>query len=222
MAGSRFVTLFHLPRADLHSLAQLQHANLQPAGPGPGYTVGHSYADPHTPDGTADFNHRLNEALWDRFFFSTLPAETGALPAALPNRRIVYHRRDGVPPEPDAVRNYDTAAAHLLVDGPFNLNSTSVEAWQALLASFNGQRLAWDDPATGATTTITVGSAFLRGRVRATAARTTAGAAFARSPMRSCTVSPPRSWTGCGRTGRSARSRSSSTARSTRQRRASA
>ena len=158
--GQPFVTLFHLPGADLHSLAQLQHANLQPAGPGPGYTVGHSYADPHTPDGTADFNHRLNEALWDRFFFSTLPAETGALP---PNRRMVYHWRDGVPPDPDTVRNYDTAAAHLLVDGPFNLNSTSVEAWQALLASFNGQRLAWDDPATGATTTATVGSAFLRG-----------------------------------------------------------
>ena len=161
--GQQFVTLFHLPRTDLHSLAQLQHANLQPAGPGPGYTVGHSYADPHTPAGTADFNHRLNEALWDRFFFSTLPAETGALPAVLPNRRIVYHRRDGVPPEPDTVRDYDTAAAHLLVDGPFNLNSTSVEAWQALLASFNGQRLVWDDPATGATTTITVDNAFLRG-----------------------------------------------------------
>jgi hypothetical protein len=161
--GQRFVTLFHLPCADLHSLAQLQHANLQPAGTGPGYTVGHSYADPHTPDGAADFNHRLNEALWDRFFFSTLPEGTGAPPAALPNRRMVYYRRGGVPPEPDAVRNYDTAAAHLLIDGPFNINSTSVAAWQALLASLNGQRLAWDDPATGATNTITVGSAFLRG-----------------------------------------------------------
>jgi len=161
--GRQFVTLFHLPRTELHSLAQLQHANLQPGGCGPGYTVGHSYADPHTPDGAADFNYHLNAALWDRFFFSTLPAETGALPAVLPNRRIVYHRRDGGPPEPDAVRNYDTAAAHLLIDGPFNLNSTSVEAWQALLASFNGQRLAWEDPATGASTTITVDSAFLRG-----------------------------------------------------------
>ncbi len=160
--GQRFVTLFHLPCADLHSLAQLQQANLQPAAAGPGYTVGHSYADPHTPDGAADFNHRLNEALWDRYFFSTLPAGAGALPAALPNRRIVCHRRGGVPPEPDAVRRYDTAAAHLLIDGPFNVNCTSVEAWQALLASLAGQRLAWEDPATGATSVITVGNAFLR------------------------------------------------------------
>ena len=80
--GQRFATLFDLPCADLHSLAQLQHANLQPAGAGPGCTVGHSYADPHTPDGTPDFNYRLNEALWDRFFFSTLPGGDGALPAA--------------------------------------------------------------------------------------------------------------------------------------------
>ncbi|MDD2763809.1 MAG: hypothetical protein PHE83_07545 [Opitutaceae bacterium] len=161
--GQRFVTLFHLPDADLHALAQLQHANLLPVGTGPGYTVGLAYADPHTPDGTADFNHRLNEALWDRFFFSTLPAGTGTLPAMLPNGRIVYHRRGGVPSALEAVRNFDTAAAHLLIDGPFNIHSTSVEAWQALLASFNGQRLEVEDPATGATSAATVGGAFLRG-----------------------------------------------------------
>ena len=161
--GQQFVALFHLPCADLHSLAQLQHANLQPGAAGPGSTVGHAYADPHTPDGAADFNHRLNEALWDRFFFSTVPAGAGPLPAAFPNRRIICHRRGGRPQDPDAVRHYDTAAAHLLIDGPFNVNATSVEAWQALLASFNGQRLTWEDPATGATGTAIVGSAFLRG-----------------------------------------------------------
>jgi hypothetical protein len=157
--GQRFVTLFHLPRADLHSLAQLQHANLQPAAGGPAYTVGQSYADPHTPDGPADFNHLLNGVLWDRFFLSTLPAETGALPDALPNRRIVHYRRDGRPPDPDAVRNADSAAAHLLVDGPFNVNSTSVAAWQAMLASFNGQALACYDPEDGTTDAMTVGNA---------------------------------------------------------------
>ena len=162
--GQRFVTLFHLPCADLHSLAQLQSANLQPDNAGPGFTVGQSYADPHTPDGVADFKHRLNEALWDRFFFSTLPAGADP-PAALPNRRMVYYRRGGIPPAPDAVRNYETAAAHLLIDGPFNVNSTSVEAWQAQLASLNGQRLAWEDPETGATNTATIGSAFLRSPV---------------------------------------------------------
>ena len=163
--GQRFATLYSLPCADLHSLAQLQHANLQPANTGPGCTVGHSYADPHTADGTPDFDYRLNEELWDRFFFSTVPAGSGALPAALPNSRIVYYRPRGLPPDPAAVRNCGTAAAHLLVDGPFNLNSTSVEAWQALLASLNGQSLAWTDPGTGNAVTATVASAFLRSPV---------------------------------------------------------
>jgi len=156
--GQRFATLFDLPCADLHSLAQLQHASLQPASAGPGCTVGHSYADPHTVDGTSDFNYRLNQALWDGYFFSTLPA-------TFPNRRIVYFSRGRGPPDPAAVRNYDTAAAHLLVDGPFNINSTSVPAWQALLASLNGQSLGWTDPGTGAVHTEMVASAFPRNPV---------------------------------------------------------
>jgi len=161
--GQRFVTLYDLPGDELHSLGQLQHANLQPAGAGAGTTVGQAYADPHAPDGTPDFNWRLNDALWDGYFFSTLPAGPGAPPAVLPNGRIVWHRRGGVAPAPDAARDYDRAAAHLLVDGPFNVNSTSVEAWQAQLASLNGQRLAWDDPAAGTTSVATVASAFPRG-----------------------------------------------------------
>lgn len=156
--GQRYVTLFHVPRAGLHSLAQLQHANLQPAAAGPAYTAGQAYADPHTPDGTADFNHRLNDALWDRFFFSTLPAE-----AATPlNRRLVPWDAAGAPPPAAALHDYDTAAAHLLVDGAFNVNSTSVEAWSAQLASLNGQRLAYDDPAADLTVTTTVGCALPR------------------------------------------------------------
>jgi hypothetical protein len=160
--GQRFATLFDLPCADLHSLAQLQYANLQPASAGPGCTVGHSYADPHTPDGTPDFDDRLNEALWDGFFFSTLPGGSEPLPAAALNRRLVFYRHGGGSPEPGAVRNFDTAAAHLLIDGPFNINSTSVAAWQAVFASLNGQSLAWTDPETGTVHKETVGNAFLR------------------------------------------------------------
>jgi hypothetical protein len=156
--GQRFVTLFHVPRTGLQSLAQLQQANLQPAAAGPGTAAGQSYADPHTPDGTPDFAWRLNDSLWDRYFFSALPPD-----AAVPlNRRIVPYRRGGLPPEATAVHDYDTAAAHLLVDGAFNINSTSVEAWQALLASLNGQRLAYTDAATSEPATVTVGHAFPR------------------------------------------------------------
>jgi hypothetical protein len=163
--GQRFASLFHLPCADLHSLAQLQSANLQSENAGPGFTVGQSYADPHTPDGTVDFNYRLNDALWDGCFFSTVPAGGSPLPLALPNRRMIYYRHGGIPPAPDAVQKFETAAAHLLIDGPFNVNSTSVEAWQAQLASLNGQQLAWVDPETGAANTVSLGSAFSRSPV---------------------------------------------------------
>ena len=161
--GQRFVALYHLPVGELHSLGQLQHANLQPAGAGPGTTVGQGYADPHTPDGAPDFNHRLNEALWDSCFFSTIPAGPGALPAALPNGRLAWYRRGGAPPDPGAARDLDRAAAQLLVDGAFNVNSTSVAAWRAQLASLHGQQFARDDPATGAAVVATVASAFPRG-----------------------------------------------------------
>ena len=161
--GRRFVIPFHVPCDELHSLAQLQHANLQPAAAGPGFTVGQSYADPHTPDGEPDFVYRLNEALWDRFFFSTVPGGPGPLPANLPDGRIVTCAPGGAPPDPDAVRGADTAAAHLLVDGAFNVNSTSIPAWRALFASLNGQVMAWEDPATGACTPATMGNGFLRG-----------------------------------------------------------
>ncbi len=156
--GRQFVPLFHVPRTDLHSPAQLQHANLSATAAGPGSAAGQSYADPHTPDGTPDLAYRINEVLWDRYFFSTLPSDTdGPL-----NRRLIPYRRDGRPPDAAALHGYTTAAAHLLVNGPFNVNSTSVAAWRALLASLSGQRLACADPATDALTVVTVGHAFPR------------------------------------------------------------
>lgn len=156
--GRRFVTLFHVPREDLQSLGQLQHAALQPSAAGPGSTVGESYADPHTQDGVEDFVHRLNAAFWDRYFFSTLPRDSDR-PR---NHRLVPCARGGVPASSAVLHDGGAVAGHLLVDGSFNVNSTSVEAWQALLGSLNGQRLVWTDPATGTTTETTVGCAFPR------------------------------------------------------------
>ncbi len=154
--GRTFVTLLHVPREALHSLGQLQHARLHSGAATPGRSVGESYADPHSPDGVEDFSLRINEALWDRYFFSTMPSD-GNVPL---NHRLAPYASDGVPATDEAMHNPATAAAHLLVDGPFNVNSTSIEAWQALLASLNGQRMVWSDPATGATSAVTIGSGF--------------------------------------------------------------
>ncbi len=87
-----------------------------------------------------DLSYLLNENLWDRYFLSSLP--DGALdlvdPDPLPNSRI---RLDtALIAEEGAgtgdVRNFDDASVYLRNFGAFNVNSTSVEAWKALLTSF--------------------------------------------------------------------------------------
>ncbi len=118
---------------------------------------------------TYDMVWPLNEALWDEWFFSSVPvydlvrrngpdvflpdpggygnfAGDGDLREylvdrqPLPNPRMAYYGE----PDPQDLENREglrgvrTAAAGLLIDGPFNVNSTSVEAWKAILASANG------------------------------------------------------------------------------------
>ncbi|MFH1500248.1 MAG: hypothetical protein ABII82_20780 [Verrucomicrobiota bacterium] len=179
------VTLFELPdaRLGLLSLGQLQHAPLSLLSAHPAYAVGNSLADIRLSDRTAtsdnaplastleptrrmethhDLSWHLNRALWDRYFFSTVPSGNapgvtvlpggGAQPAwtqgdidagtPLPNARLRYHRRDGVAPSVDRLVKtaspdsdpFNQAAAHLLLAGGFNVNSTSEQAWRAVLA----------------------------------------------------------------------------------------
>lgn len=155
----------------LYSLGQLQHVLFSQLANEAGYAVGNSHASPLIPrrqvfvqgagplsmqDGpmggsgqpsvidysTIDLSHILNDALWDRTFVSTTSDDarvTAALDGdgTLPNPRLR--------PIPGAtladLQNAERAAAHLLVDGAFNINSTSVEAWMAFLAGNNGREL---------------------------------------------------------------------------------
>ncbi len=118
----------------------------------PTYAIGNSYAAVQVPrEATigvvtstdpvttfSDVSYLLNEALFDQYFFSTIPQDTSLSIEydKLPNKRLVPINgavADAV------VRSSGTAAAeNLLVDGAFNVNSTSVEAWYALLNSFRG------------------------------------------------------------------------------------
>ena len=78
-----------------------------------------------------DVSYLLNTALWDGYFFSTVPQSSGSsLPGALPNGRLTPLTQDIA-----RLQNGDSAAAYLAVDGAFNINSTSVEAWKAVLSS---------------------------------------------------------------------------------------
>jgi len=115
-----------------------------------------------------DLSHYLNETLFDGCFFSSVPPALNPASAAdqqidltkyppfvkfdqaainsgtlaLPNARMQYYLRSGSSPALADVQNVHKAAANLLVDGAFNVNSTSVEAWKALLGSLSQQAMA--------------------------------------------------------------------------------
>ena len=80
-----------------------------------------------------DHSYLANRALWDGYCFSTVPT-SGALTFPLPNGRHVLAGAAKTNDTTD-LRNADRAASRLLVDGSFNINSTSEEAWRAVLAS---------------------------------------------------------------------------------------
>lgn len=170
--------LFDFPRRGaaqppITSLAQLQHANLATndeaingtIGFGSTYTIGNSYHNPFVtrgqsvqtrpnlytlaPGGTSgstryfDLSYLLNTALWDRYFFSGVP-QSGPDFDPL---NLRYGLVDDTVTATDV--RAATAAEHLTVEGAFNLNSTSKNAWIALLGGLNGRRVNDDSTAAG-------------------------------------------------------------------------
>ncbi|HEY9249654.1 MAG TPA: hypothetical protein VIO38_11000, partial [Rariglobus sp.] len=91
-----------------------------------------------------DSSYLWNDIFWDRFHFSSYPA-TGNFDFTDPTDKLVNSRykpfRDAseVPPDDETrFRGLYKAAENLLVDGAFNINSTSIEAWKAVFSSLKG------------------------------------------------------------------------------------
>lgn len=81
-----------------------------------------------------DGAYYVNRALWDSWFLSTAPDVADPSAEEWPNSRFSLLEPDG----PDTVANLADirrAAAEVLLDGGFNVNSTSERAWGAVLAS---------------------------------------------------------------------------------------
>ncbi|WPJ96744.1 hypothetical protein SH580_03370 [Coraliomargarita algicola] len=80
-----------------------------------------------------DYSYLLNQALWDGYFFSSLPTPNSRTPA---NQRFV-----ALDSTATATMSAGNVAAEFLLEGAFNVNSTSENAWRALLAAFYGESL---------------------------------------------------------------------------------
>ena len=98
-----------------------------------------------------DISYLMNVALWDRYFFSTLVPAVSATPA---NSRMAFATgysasavqsamiNGGLNPN-DPATNKPTflaylPARYLMIDGAFNVNSTSFEAWRSVLSALRG------------------------------------------------------------------------------------
>ena len=174
--GSEKTILFCIP-SQLASIAQLQHAdltgddNFASICHQPGNAVGNSYATPfvkrglisqartdyticpntQTANNYYDICYLLNAALWDSYFFSTIP-RNGSLTPENPSLIRIASSAASADLE-DPVK----AASQLMLDGAFNCNSTDKNAWKAFLASSKHFKHAADT-----STTTNAGAAFPR------------------------------------------------------------
>lgn len=172
-SGSSFVQTYHVPLAPSASLGDMVHGNLAPSSmlPRVVHPLGNSRAHPLISSsavsvGTSmmDHSYLLNDALWDKYFFSSLTAYAGG---AAPSRgfgAVLTGAIDGSAPAlnarmrpvvsssdakdlADKIESLNPAdralqiSRYFGVSGPFNLNSTSVEAWVAVLSSLKDREI---------------------------------------------------------------------------------
>lgn len=116
----------------------------------------------------ADHAYLANAALWDSWYFSSLTPQTtqpfgsntrslrqvfddfftvaaDVKPVPLPSARMLPYRsgndaalRSLIQSNTPSADAYRKLAGHLMVDGAFNVNSTSVNAWKVMLGSLRG------------------------------------------------------------------------------------
>ncbi len=133
----------------------------------------------------ADHSYLANKALWDDYFFSSItPANTDLFKpdsssaslvaerfffegGQLPNRRMTPYLKDFDKAEltklltttSQAADGFaDLIASRLMVEGAFNVNSTSVSAWKTFFSSLKGKKISYLDKNTALTAGVKLGS----------------------------------------------------------------
>ncbi len=139
--GFSNVVLFDVPRGPILSIGQLQHLNIGSIHD-PAYSLGNSWASVYYDRDEADFSYRINEATWDRFFFSGYDAASHDwLNPRIQPTDSALSADNALLDDPDII------AALLTIEGAFNVNSTSIEAWEAQLASLRRRAISYFDAA---------------------------------------------------------------------------
>lgn len=137
----RDIRPYDIPMRDLLSVADLRHL---PVDGRPPLALGSVWGADTFATGSVD----LNEA-FDRYYISTVPSDLSVWSkdddSALPNPRLLLVQQAQDDP---AVGNADLresdASQYFKVRGAFNLNSTSVDAWHAVLSNeFVGGTNEW-------------------------------------------------------------------------------
>jgi hypothetical protein len=179
--GMTSIPFMDVPREDqpILSLGFFQNANFNRQESSPTYQIGNSYPEIRLVSATdlyrekdsqyneisvgqagvgaptvIDSTYLLNDALWDRFFLSTYvdPDQINNPDFTPPNARMTRIDPQEQVPD-DAIDDFfDMAAAYLAVNGAFNVNSTSVEAWKAALGSLSGLDINLSSGGTSGTT----------------------------------------------------------------------
>lgn len=150
---------FDYPRSkyDLMSLGVFNHANLSPYTWQPTFPFAQSYASPYldreniiepkhiNENELLDISYVLNASMWDRFYLSSIPQSE--MPQEiyagmrLPNTRLFL---TSVPEDKSklygSAEALENSAKYVGIDGAFNVNSTSYEAWRAFLGGLLGTK----------------------------------------------------------------------------------
>ncbi len=175
-SGSRLATgllnysSIQVPAAPLVNIGSFRHANLASSGHFPlnTYSVGESRANPLLPAEKArlatsahgyalsDHSWLANNSLWDGYYLSTLRTAdeakafyaSGSNPI---NPRLIPRSPAGTSPEVAATlavseNAWTSNAASQWIKGGFNVNSTSLAAWKAVLASLADASIPVLDP----------------------------------------------------------------------------
>ena len=134
------------------SLGSFQHANLSLYGWQPTYAFGNSQAPTRfdrqeykssTHDDMFDLSYVLNTSLWDSYYLSSIP-QSGA---TLTDRMRLPNSSMSLSVDTDSISNltndqgFELSAAHVFINGGFNVNSTSQSAWKAFLSGALGQNI---------------------------------------------------------------------------------